>query len=99
MKKYRTRSTYHKLKSQKEVSDCSENVAIMSNPNVKVVQVKVKPKVGLKMRLLSINLMKRFRDAYVQGMLGLAAHVVHLNNGEICFLKKIHQDDLMAIRT
>ncbi|TKY44756.1 hypothetical protein E2542_SST31034 [Spatholobus suberectus] len=50
-------------------------------------------KVQRKIRL-SINLWKRLRDAYVQRMLSLAEHVAHFNNGEICFLKKIHDDEV-----
>ncbi|KAG5007559.1 hypothetical protein JHK85_026101 [Glycine max] len=102
MKRYRRkRSTYHKLKRGKEVSDCSsvEN-GCMLRPKVKMVEEEI-PKAHHqpptnKIRL-SINLWKRLRNAYVQRMLGLAEHVAHLNNGEICFLKKIHDDEVQLL--
>ncbi|KAK7314604.1 hypothetical protein VNO77_33131 [Canavalia gladiata] len=90
MKKCRRRESYHKLKRRIEVSDYNyENVGISSS---KAHMVEVIPKVQPKIRL-SRNLWKRLRNAYVQGMLCLAEHVAHFNNGEICFLKKIHDDD------
>ncbi|KAK7271214.1 hypothetical protein RJT34_26927 [Clitoria ternatea] len=91
MKKYKRRATYHKLKSGTEVSD-AENVGILISSNVKMLDVII-PKVQPKIRLLSLSLLKRVRDAYVQGMLSLAEHVAHLNNGELCFLKTIHHHD------
>nr|KYP65544.1 hypothetical protein KK1_011785 [Cajanus cajan] len=78
MKKHRRKGTYHKLKS---VTDQVSDYSTCSDQ-------KIQPKIRL-----SINLWKRLRDAYVQRMLTLAEHVAHLNNGEICFLKKIHHHD------
>ena len=72
----------------------------MLRPKVKMVEEEI-PKAHHqpptnKIRL-SINLWKRLRNAYVQRMLGLAEHVAHLNNGEICFLKKIHDDEVQLL--
>lgn len=95
MKKYRRNGTYHRLKSITEVSDCSQcsNVGMLSS-DVKMVEVV--PKVQPKIRL-SINLLKRFRDAYVEGMLCFAINIAHMNNGDICFVKKIHDDDVQYL--
>lgn len=86
LKKHGRKGTYHILKNDTEVSDCHHNVATLS-PSVKVVEVipKIQPK--------STNLLKRFRDAYVEGMLTFALHVAHMNNGDICHQKNIHDDD------
>ncbi|KAG5022142.1 hypothetical protein JHK85_018484 [Glycine max] len=98
MKKYRRKiSTYHKLKSGTEVSDdCSVENGCMLRPKVKMVEEEIQKAHQPKIRL-SINLWKRLRNAYVQRMLGLAEHVAHLNNGEICFLKKIHDDEVQLL--
>ncbi|KAL2321155.1 hypothetical protein Fmac_030124 [Flemingia macrophylla] len=78
MKKHRRKGAYHKLKG---VTDQVSEYSTTSDE-------KVLPKIRL-----SINLWKRLRDAYVQRMHSLAEHVAHMNNGEICFLRKIHDDD------
>ncbi|KAK7291399.1 hypothetical protein RIF29_06509 [Crotalaria pallida] len=94
MKKHRKNEAYHRLTSIKEVSDCSHssnNVTMLISPNVKMVEVmpnKIQPKIKL-----PTNLLKRFRDAYVEGMLCFAENVAHMNNGNICFEKKIHDHD------
>lgn len=90
--RYTKRKIYHKLKSNKEVSDCNinENVAMLGSKNLNFFEMmeKVQPKI----LRLSTNLWKRLRDGYIHGMQCMAVHVAHLNNGEICFLKKIHHD-------
>ena len=68
----------------------------MLRPKVKMVEEEIQKAHQPKIRL-SINLWKRLRNAYVQRMLGLAEHVAHLNNGEICFLKKIHDDEVQLL--
>ncbi|KAF1886183.1 hypothetical protein Lal_00045413, partial [Lupinus albus] len=90
MKKPKRNGTYHRLK---EVSDyyCSQssNVDMLNSPNVKMVQVQQKIR-------LSTNILKRFRDAYVEGMVCFAENVAHMNSStssNICFEKKIHDDD------
>lgn len=91
---YTRRGTYHKLKRSKEVSDCntSKNVTMFGPKKLKMVEMMM-PKVQPKIIRLSTSLCKRIRDAYVHGMLCMAMHVAHLNNGETCFLKKIHDGD------
>jgi len=90
--RYTKRKIYHKLKSNKEVSDCNinENVAMLGSKNLNFLEMmeKVQPKI----LRLSTNLWKRLRDGYIHGMQCMAVHVAHLNNGEICFLKKIDHD-------
>ncbi|CAJ2637098.1 unnamed protein product [Trifolium pratense] len=90
--RYKKRKIYHKLiKRGKEVSNCTkENVAMLGSKNFKIIEMmaKVQPKI---MRL-STNIWKGLRDGYVHGMLYMAEHVAHLNNGEICYFKKIHHD-------
>ncbi|CAL0323950.1 unnamed protein product [Lupinus luteus] len=65
MQKSRRNTTYHRLKSIKEVRECSQssNVGKVFSPNMKMVEDK--PKAQPKIRL-STNLLKRFRDAYVE---------------------------------
>lgn len=95
-KKYRRKGAYHKLDSSTEVSDSVEMNVGMLRPKVKMVEVIPKlhqPKISS----LSINIWKRLRDAYVKHMLSLAEHVAHLNNGEVCFLKKIREDDVQLL--
>ncbi|ESW24709.1 hypothetical protein PHAVU_004G153201 [Phaseolus vulgaris] len=93
MKKHRRKGAYQKLNSSTEVSGSVENVGDTLRPKVKMVEVI--PKVHQpKISRLSMNIWKRLRNAYVKRMLSLAEHVTHLNNGEICFFNKIHDDDV-----
>ncbi|KAK7364105.1 hypothetical protein VNO80_12503 [Phaseolus coccineus] len=98
MKKHRREGAYHKLNSSStEVSDSVENVGTL-RPKVKMVEGI--PKVHQpKISRLSMNIWKRLRNAYVKRMLSLADHVAHLNNGEIFFFKKIHDDDVHLLLT
>ncbi|CAL0322246.1 unnamed protein product [Lupinus luteus] len=59
MKKPKRNGTYHRLGNMKEVSDCSQS------SNVNMVEVTPKLQVQQKIRL-STNILKRFRDAYVE---------------------------------
>ncbi|CAJ1952015.1 unnamed protein product [Sphenostylis stenocarpa] len=95
MKKHRRKGAYHKLNSSTEESDGVENVGML-RPKVKMVEGT--PRVHQpKISRLSINIWKRLRNAYVERMLSLAEHVAHLNNGEICFLNKIHDDEVQLL--
>ncbi|KAI5441589.1 hypothetical protein KIW84_010890 [Lathyrus oleraceus] len=91
--RYTRRGAYHELKSNKEVSSnfTNKNVGTLGSKKLKIAEMmsEVQPKIFR----LSTNLWKKLRDGYVHGMLCMAAHVAHLNNGEICFFKKIHYDD------
>ncbi|OIW03596.1 hypothetical protein TanjilG_06105 [Lupinus angustifolius] len=105
MKKPNRNGTYHRLGSIKEVSDCSQssNVGTLISPNVKMVevtpqvQVQVQVQVQQKIRL-STNILKRFRDVYVEGMVCFAENVAHMNStSNICFDKKIHDEDVQYL--
>jgi len=96
MKKHRRKGAYHKLNSITEVSDSVEENVGMLRPKEKMDEVI--PKVHQpKISRFSMNLWKRLRNAYVKHMLSLAQHVAHFNNGEICFLNKIHDDDVQLL--
>ncbi|CAI8594928.1 unnamed protein product [Vicia faba] len=90
--RYTRRSAYHKLKSNNEVSNCTNNnVSMLGSRKLKITEKmsEVQPKIFR----LSTNLWKKLRDGYVHGMLCMAAHVAHFNNGEIYFFKKVHYND------
>ncbi|KAE9588234.1 hypothetical protein Lal_00002980 [Lupinus albus] len=86
MQKSRRNTRYHRLKSIKEVSECSQSSNVFSQ---KMKMVEDIPKAQRKIRL-STNVLKRLRDAYVEGMLSFAENVAHMNSSRnIWFQKKV----------
>ncbi|QHO13376.1 hypothetical protein HN51_070780 [Arachis hypogaea] len=99
------RGTYHILKNHTSHDDyCNHHHITTSSSNSsssssnKMVQVIPPPqKVQQPKSTNNNNILKRVRDAYIEGMLSFALHVAQTNNvGDNCFLNlknNTHHDD------
>ncbi|KAJ7975168.1 hypothetical protein O6P43_005129 [Quillaja saponaria] len=95
MQRYRKRGRYHRILKTVVNDNDHVNISLLEEQHAKFQKVGLIPRVQPKIRL-SMNLLKRFRDAYVGSMLCFADHVPCLNN--VYFEMKI-QDDQCVLRS